>query len=362
MNYKDFFEIEHPILQATMTHNGDWKLAAAISEAGGLGVIMPNGGYSADWMDEQITRVKKFTSKPFSVAIFQRPRLVEKLYLENLDKIDINSDDHKAVLSNLKYNTELSHRHLDVALDHGVKIIQALACEPQPRLVKLCKQKKVKILTKTHSIKNNIQRAKDLGADALILKGYEAAGYIGKESSIEQIKYVDKNILPIISSGGISTCEDIQEHLNLGALAVQIGTRFVCAKESSAHKKYKEIIINSREEESQVSHNFWKRGYPRPTRSIINQKTNKYMNEYKKIINEIETGKITKEEAERLLLRLPTKENPNNGRSEKLSSSIIDGDIENGPVMIGKGINHITEEESVNEIMNKLTKNLKCMI
>lgn len=360
INYKDFFGIEYPILQATMTHNGDWPLAAAISEAGGLGVISPSGDYTADWVDQQIINLKKHTSKPFSVAIFQRPWHVEKMYLKNCKDEDLKSEDHKYIIKNLEEGIKEVDKQLDVVLDHGVKVVQALGSEPKERLVKLCKQKNVKILAKFHSYKGiDLQKVKALGADAVVLKGREAAGYIGRQPSLEQITNIDKNVLPVISSGGISTSEDIQEHLDRGAMAVMIGTRFVCAKESSAHIKYKNTIINSSNEDVKISHDYWKKDYPRPTRAIMNEQSNKWMNEHLDILKKTEDNKISTNEANQLLLRLPSKKNPRAGYSEKLFDALTKGDIENGPVMIGKNINHITEQESVSDIMKKLTRELK---
>jgi hypothetical protein len=117
INYKDFFGIEYPILQATMTHNGDWPLAAAISEAGGLGVISPSGHYTADWVDQQIINLKKHTSKPFSVAIFQRPWHVEKMYLKNCKDEDLKSEDHKYIIKNLEEKKQLTRRAYDPSLE-----------------------------------------------------------------------------------------------------------------------------------------------------------------------------------------------------------------------------------------------------
>lgn len=383
MNYRDFFEIEYPILQATMTHNGDWPLAAAISKAGGLGVLMTNGGYDDIWLDEQITNLKKVTSNPFSVALFQRPHMTERNYLQSSDDVPLwdkktqtynyqsskshysknASEDHKLIINNILHHIKLTDKMLDVCIDHGVKSIHLLGDRPQTDLVKKCKQNNIRIISKIHASKSFACQRR-YGSEAVILKGYESAGYIGHEpikEMITKVKQVDKD-MPIISSGGIFTSEDIQKHLNMGVMAVQLGTRFVCSIESSAHKNYKNVIINSKESEVQVSHNFFTKHWPRPTRAIINETTDSYMKNYRYIIKQLENDEITPEEAQTSLLRLPsmTTKRKWNG-NEHLGEAIIEGKIKDGCVMVGASAHKITGEETVESIMKKLTEGL-CLI
>jgi len=382
MDYRDFFGIEYPIIQATMTHNGDWPLAAAISNAGGLGVLMTNGGYDDVWLDEQIANLKRATTNPFSVALFQRPHQTERNYLQNSNDVPLwnketklynhksthphystdASEDHKLIIDNIVKHIKLTDTMLDVCIDHGVKSVHLLGDRPQVDLVKKCKQNNIRIISKIHGHGHDaFRRQRSYGSEAVILKGYESAGYIGHESIKEMIlkaKEIDSN-LPIISSGGIFTTEDIQEHLDMGVMAVQLGTRFVCAKESSAHPNYKRAVINSSKDKVQVSHNVFTKTWPRPTRAIVSEETNNYMKNYRDIITQLEKNEITADEAQTALLRLPsTKLKRKYNGNEHLAEAIIEGDIKNGCVMVGASAYKITSEETVEEIMQKLISGL----
>lgn len=209
------FNIKYPVVQAGMIWCSGWELAAAVSNAGGLGIIGAGSMYP-EVLKEHIQKCKKATNKPFGVNL--------PLLYPDLDK------------------------HIDIIISEGVKIVFTSAGNPSTWTSKF----KANGITVVHVISNTkfAKKAEDAGVDAIVAEGFEAGGHNGREETttlclIPMIKAAVK--IPVIAAGGIATGRAMLAMFALGAEGVQIGTAFAAAEESSAHNEFKNRIITSKE-------------------------------------------------------------------------------------------------------------------
>ncbi len=210
---KELLHIDYPIIQAGMIWCSGWKLASAVSNAGGLGVI-GSGSMYPDVLREQIQKCKMATNKPFGVN-------VPMLY-PNIDQ------------------------HMDTIISEGVKIVFTSAGNPNTWTQKL-KENRITVVHVVSNVKF-AKKAEEAGVDAIVAEGFEAGGHNGREETttlclIPLIKQVVK--IPVIAAGGIATGRAMLAMIALGADAVQIGSRFVASEESSANINFKNAIINA---------------------------------------------------------------------------------------------------------------------
>lgn len=211
----DLFNIQYPIVQGGMVWCSGYKLAAAVSNAGGLGLI-GSGSMNPPMLEQHIIKCKQATNKPFGVNI---PLLYAHAPL-----------------------------HIEMVLKHGVKIVFTSAGNPAT----YTQQLKDAGITVVHVIANTkfALKAQAAGVDALVAEGFEAGGHNGKEETttfclLPQIKQVTH--LPIIAAGGMYNANSLVAAMALGADGMQIGSRFAACNESSAHELYKQAIYNSKE-------------------------------------------------------------------------------------------------------------------
>jgi enoyl-[acyl-carrier protein] reductase II len=214
------FNIQYPIIQAGMIWCSGWKLAAAVSNAGGLGLI-GSGSMYPEVLREHIQKCKKSTDKPFGVN-------VPMLY-PDIDK------------------------HIDIIISEGVKVVFTSAGNPKSWTQKL----KDNGITVIHVIANAkfAKKAEDAGVDAIVAEGFEAGGHNGREETttfclIPLIKQTVK--IPVIAAGGIATGRGMLAAMALGADGVQMGSRFVTSEESSANINFKKSIVNSSEGDTKL--------------------------------------------------------------------------------------------------------------
>lgn len=207
--------IKCPIIQAGMVWASGWRLASAVSNAGGLGVV-GSGSMYPNVLDEHLTKMKLNTDKPFAVNL-------------PITYTDINS-------------------HLDIILKHGVKIVITSAGNPAT-YTRFFKEKGIIVMHVVSSQKFAL-KAQSAGCDAVIAEGFEAGGHDGREetTTFVLVPLVKQAIdIPVIAAGGIATGRQMLAAMVLGADGVQMGSRFVASKEASSHKDFKHAVIESKE-------------------------------------------------------------------------------------------------------------------
>jgi enoyl-[acyl-carrier protein] reductase II len=215
------FKIKYPIIQGGMIWNSGYKLASAVSNAGGLGLIGAGSMYP-DVLREHIQKCKLATDKPFGVN-------VPMLY-PNIEEI------------------------INIIIEEGVKIVFTSAGNPST-WTSLLKQNGITVVHVVSSSKFAL-KAQEAGVDAIVAEGFEAGGHNGREetTTLTLIPMVKKHLsIPLIAAGGIATGRGMLAAMVLGADGVQVGSRFAASIESSAHDNFKNTIINCKEGETQVT-------------------------------------------------------------------------------------------------------------
>lgn len=214
------FGIQYPIIQAGMVWTSGWRLAAAVSNAGGLGIIGAGSMYP-DVLREHIQKTKAASTKPFAVNL-------------------------PLLYPNIK-------EHIDIILEEKVPIVFTSAGNPKT-YTSLLKEAGIVVV---HVVSSSVfaQKAEAAGCDAVVAEGFEAGGHNGREETttmvlIPAVKAAIK--IPLIAAGGIATGRQMLAAMVLGADAVQIGTRFVCSEEASSHLSFKEAVIASKEGDTQL--------------------------------------------------------------------------------------------------------------
>lgn len=209
------FNIEKPIIQAGMIWASGWRLASAVSNAGGLGII-GSGSMYPDVLREHIQKCKAATAKSFAVNV--------PLLYPDIDKI------------------------ISIIIEEGVKIVFTSAGNPKTWTA-ILKEKGITVVHVVSSSKFAL-KAQEAGCDAVVAEGFEAGGHNGREetTSMVLIPAVKKAVhIPVIAAGGIATGKQMLAAMVLGAEAVQIGSRFVASEEASSHLNFKQAVINSSE-------------------------------------------------------------------------------------------------------------------
>ncbi|MGF1554766.1 NAD(P)H-dependent flavin oxidoreductase [Paucihalobacter sp.] len=215
------FNIEYPIIQAGMIWNSGWRLASAASNAGILGLIGAGSMYP-DVLREHIQKCKKATDKPFGVN-------VPMLY-PNIEDI------------------------MNIIVEENVKIVFTSAGNPKTWTTWL-KDRGISVVHVVSSLKFAL-KAQEAGADAIVAEGFEAGGHNGREESttLTLIPMVREQLeVPLIAAGGIATGAAMLAVMILGADGVQIGSRFVASEESSAHQKFKQMVVDAKEGATQLT-------------------------------------------------------------------------------------------------------------
>lgn len=215
------FNIKYPIIQGGMIWNSGYKLAAAVSNAGGLGLIGAGSMYP-EVLREHIQKCKKATDKPFGVN-------VPMLY-PNVEEI------------------------LNIIIEEGVKIVFTSAGNPKT-YTSFLKEKGLTVVHVVSSTKFAL-KAQEAGVDAVVAEGFEAGGHNGREetTTLTLIPMVTKDVsIPVIAAGGIATGKGMHAAMILGAEGVQMGTRFAMTTESSAHDNFKNLLTQVKEGETQLT-------------------------------------------------------------------------------------------------------------
>jgi enoyl-[acyl-carrier protein] reductase II len=215
------FNINYPIIQAGMIWASGWRLASAVSNAGGLGLI-GSGSMYPEVLREHIQKCKAATVKPFGVNV--------PLLYPDIDK------------------------HIAVIIEEKVPIVFTSAGNPKTWTTNL-KDKGIKVVHVVSSSKFAL-KAQEAGCDAVVAEGFEAGGHNGREETTTMVllpAVCSAVSIPVIAAGGIATGRQMLASMVLGAEAVQIGSRFVASDEASSHINFKEAVINSTEGDTVLS-------------------------------------------------------------------------------------------------------------
>lgn len=296
-NITKLFSIKHPIIQGGMIWNSGWRLASAVSNAGGLGLIGAGSMYP-DVLKEHIIKCKATTNNPFGVN-------VPMLY-PNLEEI------------------------IEIIIEQGVKTVFTSAGNPKVWTETLQKEG----ITVAHVVSSTkfAQKCADAGVDAVVAEGFEAGGHNGRDetTTLCLIPNVRKQIdIPLIAAGGIATGSQMLAAMALGADGVQIGSRFAATVESSACDAFKDEIVKAQEGDTMLTLKELA-----PVRLIKNQ----FYNE----VQDLYTKGTTAEELKNHLGR---------GRSKK---GMFEGDLVNGELEIGQVSALIDSIPTVQEVFDEL--------
>lgn len=295
--------IEYPIIQGGMAWVAEYHLAAAVSEAGGLGLI---GAASApaDWVRDQVRKAKELTDKPFGVNI-----MLMSPYADDVAK---------------------------VIVEEGVKVVTTGAGSPE-KYMKMWKEAGVKVIPVVASVAL-AKRMERCGADAIVAEGTEAGGHIGENTTMVLVpQVVDAVNIPVIAAGGIADGRGMAAAFMLGARGMQLGTGFVVTEESQVHENYKNSIIKAKDIDSRVTG----RSTGHPVRVLRNQMAKEYIKK--------EQEGATFEELEQMTLG-------------GLRRAVVDGDVVTGSVMAGQSAAMFKEVLTCKEFIEKLISETDALI
>ena len=287
--------IEYPIIQGGMAWVAEHHLAAAVSAAGGLGLI---GGANApaEVVRNEIREARKLTDKPFGVNV-----MLMSPHAEEIAK---------------------------VVVEEGIKVVTTGAGSPE-KYMQMWKEAGIVVIPVVASVAL-ARRMERCGADAVVVEGTESGGHIGEATTMTLVPQVVNAVnIPVIAAGGIADGRGLAAALMLGAKAVQIGTRFVVANESIVHENYKDRVIAAKDIDSAVTG----RSHGHPVRSLRNAMTREY--------TKLEAEGKSFEELEYLTLGT-------------LRKAVMEGDVVNGTVMAGQIAGLINKKQSAKKIIDEI--------
>jgi len=310
----DFLGSDYAILCGAMSWVSERNLVSAISNAGGFGVIAC-GAMTPDLLDNEIAETKKLTSKPFGVnLITMHPALFDLI---------------------------------DVCAKHGVTHVVLAGGIPPKGSVEAIKAfgAKVIVFAPTLALAKKLLRS---GGDALVIEGMEAGGHIGPVST----SVLAQEFLPVLAedhlvfvAGGIGRGEAIAGYLEMGAVGVQLGTRFACATESIAHENFKKAFFRANARDAITSVQVDPRLPVIPVRALKNKGSEEFTAKQIEVAKLLDSGAIEMGEAQLQIEQF---------WAGALRRAVMDGDVESGSIMAGQSVGMLKEEEPVADIMQQL--------
>lgn len=291
----ELLHIEYPIFQGGMAWVAEHTLAAAVSNAGGLGIIA-SGGASCEYIREEVHKAKQLTDKPFGVNVMlmnPEAEAIAKMLVE----------EQVSVVTTGAGNPE---KYFPMWKEAGIKIIPVVASVGLAR------------------------RMAKYGADALIVEGCESGGHIGEQTTMSLVPQVVQAVdIPVLAAGGIGDGRGVAAAFMLGAEGVQVGTRFLLADETRIHENYKEKVAKAKDIDTQVTG----RSTGHPVRLLRNPMTRKYL--------KLEAEGASAETLELLTLG-------------SLRRAVVDGDLEEGSFMAGQIAGLINKRQTCREIIEEM--------
>lgn len=298
----ELFKIEKPIIQGGMIWCSSWQLASAVSNEGGLGII-GSGSMYPEVLKEHVQKCKEATQLPFAVNL--------PLLYPNIEE------------------------HIQTIIDFKVPIVFTSAGSPK-KYTSLLKSHGITVVHVVSSAKFAV-KSQEAGVDAIVAEGFEAGGHNGREetTTLCLIPEVCKSVeIPVIAAGGIGSGKSILAAMNLGADGVQLGSVFAATEESSAHEKFKQAILATREGETELS-----------LKTVTPVRLLK--NEFYSIVKQAELDGASVDELKEILGR---------GRAKK---GMFEGDLLEGELEIGQVSASIHQIKSVKQVMHELTTGYK---
>ena len=291
----ELLHIEYPIFQGGMAWVAEHTLAAAVSNAGGLGIIA-SGGASCEYIREEVRKAKQLTDKPFGVNVMllnPEAEAIAKMLVE----------EQVSVVTTGAGNPE---KYFSMWKEAGIKIIPVVASVGLAR------------------------RMAKYGADALIAEGCESGGHIGEQTTMSLVPQVVQAVdIPVLAAGGIGDGRGVAAAFMLGAEGVQVGTRFLLADETRIHENYKEKVAKAKDIDTQVTG----RSTGHPVRLLRNPMTRKYL-------------KMKAEGASSETLELMT--------LGSLRRAVVDGDLNEGSFMAGQIAGLVNKRQTCREIIEEM--------
>ena len=293
----EILNVKYPIIQGGMAWVADSNLAAAVSNAGGFGII-GTGSATADIVKKEIDNCRRLTDKPFGVNVM--------LMSPNADEvIDLIIEEKPAGITTGAGNPA---KYMDRLKEAGIKVIPVV---PTVALA---------------------QRMEKLGADAVIAEGTEAGGHIGELTTMVLVPQVAEALsIPVIAAGGVADGRGIAASFALGAEGVQIGTRFICSEECNIHQNYKDAVLKAKDRDAVVT------GRPtgHPVRTLKNKLAKKFL--------KMEKEGASPEELEKL-------------GAGALRLAVVEGDKDGGSFMAGQSAAMVREIKPCKEIVEEISK------
>lgn len=287
--------IRYPIIQGGMAWVAEYHLASAVSNAGGLGLIGAANA-PADWVRDQVRKMKELTDKPFGVNIM--------LMSPSADEV------------------------AKVMVEEKVPVVTTGAGNPE-KYIGMWKEAGIKVIPVVASVAM-AKRMERAGADAVVAEGSEAGGHIGETTTMVLVPQIaDAVQIPVIAAGGIADGRGIAAAFMLGAKGVQMGTHFVVTDECQVHENYKERILRAKDIDTRVTG----RSTGHPVRALRNEMTRRYL--------ELEGKGASFEELELLTLG-------------GLRKAVMEGDVKTGSVMAGQSAGMVKESMSCRALIEKL--------
>lgn len=295
--------IEYPIIQGGMAWVATHELAAAVSQAGGLGIIAA-GNAPKEVIRKEIREVKKLTNKPFGVNIMLLSPFVDEV--------------------------------VDTVLEEGVSVVTTGAGNPGKYLERF-KEKNIKVIPVVPSVALAKRMEKE-GVDAVIVEGTESGGHIGELTTFALVpQVVDAVNIPVIAAGGIADARGFVAAFALGAEGVQMGTRFVLSTEAKVHENYKNLLLRAKDRDAIVTG----RTTGHPVRVIKNKFTREFL--------ELEKQNAPLEELDKF-------------GAGKLRLAVVEGDVEQGSVMSGQIAGLINDIKPCKEIIEGICSEAETVI
>lgn len=291
----ELLHIEYPIFQGGMAWVAEHRLAAAVSNVGGLGIIA-SGGAPCEYIREEVRKAKQLTDKPFGVNVMlmnPEAEAIAKMLVE----------EQVSVVTTGAGNPE---KYFPMWKEAGIKIIPVVASVGLAR------------------------RMAKYGVDALIAEGCESGGHIGEQTTMSLVPQVVQAVdIPVLAAGGIGDGRGVAAAFMLGAEGVQVGTRFLLADETQIHENYKEKVAKAKDIDTQVTG----RSTGHPVRLLRNPMTRKYL-------------KLEAEGASAETLELMT--------LGSLRQAVVDGDLNEGSFMAGQIAGLVNKRQTCREIIEEM--------
>lgn len=299
----ELLKIEYPVIQGGMAWVAEYHLASAVSNAGGLGLIGAANA-PADWVRDQVRKMKELTKKPFGVNI-----MLMSPFADEVAKVMV--EEKVPVVTTGAGNPE---KYLNMWKEAGIKVIPVVA---------------------SVAMAKRMERA---GADAVVAEGCEAGGHIGETTTMVLVPQIaDAVRIPVIAAGGIGDGRGVAAAFMLGAKGVQMGTHFVVTTESQVHQNYKDRILGAKDIDTRVTG----RSTGHPVRALRNEMTRKYL--------ELEGEGASLEELELLAVG-------------GLRKAVVEGDVKSGSLMAGQIAGLVKESMSCKELIRKVISEAEALL